>query len=102
MINYKITRLEEKSTDLFICINSLNNPVHVEYSFSADERVSKASKEDTIERLLAQLEILDERYVAPEAMISKLEEIKTYTIRPEKVQEHKEKMVQSEVVPIEE
>ena len=94
MINYKITRFEERSTDLFICINSLNNPVYIEYWFLQEERVGKASKEATIEKLLARLEILDEKYIVPEAFVSKLEEIKTYTIRPEKVQERKEEMVQ--------
>lgn len=41
---FKITRYEQKSDALFVCINSLTKPVYIEHFLTADER--KDSKRD--------------------------------------------------------
>jgi len=75
-MTYKITRFEEQGDSLFICINSENNPVYLEHFFTEEE---KADKEGTIEKLIAELEIRDEAYVAPLPRVSKLEDVDKMT-----------------------
>ncbi len=51
MKTYKITRFEENGEQLFICLNSTNNPVYLEHFFTSEEKLDRAG---TIERLVAQ------------------------------------------------
>ena len=66
--------------------------MQIEYWFLQEESIDVDSRTATIERLLAELEIKDEQYIFPPPTTSKLAEVKTYTIRPEKVQEYKNKI----------
>jgi hypothetical protein len=79
-MGYKITRYEEKSDALFICVNSLNNPVYIEHFFTEEERVDEQSRIVTIENLIAQLEVMDESYVEPEPFIVKVDEVQSLNI----------------------
>lgn len=81
-MEYKITRYEEKSDALFICISSLNNPVYLEHFFTPEERLDNTSRKETIERLVAELELRDEAYVEPEKFVSKVEEAEALEISP--------------------
>lgn len=83
---YTITRYEQKSDALFICINHKNKPVYVEHFFTEAERKDTASITDTVERLVAELYIKADAYNEPEKFVSKLDkakriENKTDTVR---------------------
>lgn len=80
--SYLISRFETQGDSMFICLNSTNNPVYLEHFFSADEQ---ADIEGTIEGLVAQLQILDDNYVAPLPVISKLDEVKSLTINTDNI-----------------
>ena len=77
MNTYNISRYEEQGDSLFICIVSKNNPVYLEHFFTAEEKLDKSG---TIERLVAELELLDDAYVAPIPVVSKLSEIPAISI----------------------
>lgn len=76
-MNYAISRFEEQGDSLFICINSLDKPVYLEHFFTEDE---KKDQKGTIEKLVAELEVMNDGYVAPKPMISKLEEVKAVAL----------------------
>ena len=99
-MSYNISRFEEQGDSLFICINSENNPVYLEHFFTAEE---KLDLKGTIERLVAELELIDEAYVAPLPRINKIEEAKAIEIEPANVQEKKEAIIaeKAEVARIE-
>jgi len=84
-MKYSISRYEEKSDQLFICINHTEKPVYVEHFFSPDERKDEKSKIATIEKLVAELEIKADEYVEPEAWVDKRDSIKDLKISVEKV-----------------
>lgn len=81
-MTYNISRYEEQGDSLFICINSENNPVYIEHFFTAEEKLDLAG---TIARLVAELELMDEAYVAPLPRISKLEEARAITVSKAKI-----------------
>ena len=89
-MEYTISRYEEQGDSLFICLNSSNNPVYLEHFFSESEKLDKAG---TIEKLVAELELLDEAYVAPLPRVSKLEEARALTISKEKIATQKASIV---------
>lgn len=66
-MNYTITRLEKTGDKLFICINSNETPVYVEHFFTQDEQINQ---QETIDRLVLELEEKSELYVPPEPIIS--------------------------------
>lgn len=76
-MRYAISRFEEHGDSLFICINSLDKPVYLEHFFTEDE---KKDQKGTIEKLVAELEVRNDEYVAPKPMISKLEEAKAIAL----------------------
>lgn len=80
--SYSISRFEECGDSLFICLNSTNNPVYLEHFFTSEEKLDQAG---TIERLVAELELLDESYVAPLPRINKMEELKKLEIKSENI-----------------
>lgn len=82
METYTITRFEEKGNELFICLNSTNNPVYLEHFFDENE---KLDVKGTIEKLVAQLEIMDSEYVAPLPVIDKKADLENITIDSKKV-----------------
>ena len=82
---YNITRYEEKSDQLFICINHTEKPVYIEHFFTESERKDDKSKIATIEKLVAELEIKADEYVEPEAWISKVEEAKALKLDSGKI-----------------
>jgi len=88
-MKHKITRYEEKSDALFICINHTEKPVYVEHFFTEEERADDTSKKATIERLVAELEIKAEEYVEPEPFVSKVSEAQAIEISPVKVESAK-------------
>ena len=98
--NWEISRFEEQGDSLFICLVSKNNPVYIEHFWSAEEKLDITG---TIETLVAELELMDEAYVAPLPRISRLEEAKAITISKEKVAEAKAEIVaeKAEVARIE-
>jgi len=69
--NYKISRYEQSSIQLFICINHIDKPVYVEHFFTEGERSTADSIKLTIEGLLADLEIKADEYFAPEIITKK-------------------------------
>lgn len=81
-MEYTISRYEEQGDSLFICINSKNNPVYIEHFFTAEE---KLDKEGTIEGLIAELELMDEAYVAPLQRVSKVEEAQALILSKDKI-----------------
>lgn len=89
-MEYQISRYEEQGDSLFICINSKNNPVYIEHFFTAEE---KLDKEGTIEGLVAELELMDEAYVAPLPRVSKLEEAQALTISKDNIATKKASIV---------
>jgi hypothetical protein len=78
MKTYNISRYEECGDSLFICLNSTNNPVYLEHFFNSKE---KKDIEGTIAKLVAELELMDEAYVAPEPRINKIEETQAFNIK---------------------
>lgn len=82
---YKITRYEEKSDSLFICIADDTKPVYIEHFFTEDERATEESRKATIEGLIAELEIKADEYVEPEKYISKVEEAKGFILNKDKI-----------------
>ena len=82
---HNITRYEEKSDALFICINSTVAPVYIEYFFQPDERKDEASRIATIEKLVAELEIKADEYVEPEKWVSNVEEAKALKLDSGKI-----------------
>lgn len=90
MKTYKITRFEENGEQLFICLNSTNNPVYLEHFFTSEEKLDRAG---TIERLVAQLELLDEQYVASLPTLSKIEELEELEINPANILNCKNKII---------
>lgn len=60
---YKISRYEETPTSLFICINS--DKSYVEHVFTSAEMATASARKATIEKLVAELELKDEAFVAP-------------------------------------
>jgi len=99
MEKYNISRFEEQGESLFICINSDNNPVYLEHFFTPDEKLDIPG---TIEKLVAELELMDEAYVAPLPRINKIEEAKAITISKAKVAEAKAEIVAERLEAIEE
>jgi len=98
---YTISRYEEQGDSLFICINSTNNPVYHEHFFTTEEKLDIPR---TIERLVAELELKDEAYVAPLPRVSKVEEAKALTIDKTNIATKKAKIVADklEAIAIEE
>jgi len=68
---YKITRYEVKSDALFICINSTRAPVYIEKFLTTDERKDSITIKKAIEQLVAELQVKELDYVAPEPYVSK-------------------------------
>jgi hypothetical protein len=90
-LNYKISRYEETSSSLFICINSTVTPSYIEHFFSDKESNTPEVRKKTIERLVAELQLKDEEYKAQEKAISKIREaekltLDTANIRLQKIQ----------------
>ena len=75
--NFYISRYEQTGEQLFVCLNSTNNPVYLEHFLNEDE---KQDIEGTIEGLVAQLQILDDNYVAPVPTVSLLDQVKDFKI----------------------
>lgn len=94
MKTYTISRYEEQGDSLFICLNSDNNPVYLEHFFTTEE---KLDLEGTIAKLVAELELMDEAYVAPLPRIDKLEEAKALKIEPTKIAEAKTAIVAEKI-----
>jgi hypothetical protein len=68
----KITRFEQNGEQLFICINSETKPVYLEHFFTEEEKLDQAA---TIERLMAELSIKEDTYVAPEPVVSLMDTV---------------------------
>jgi hypothetical protein len=76
-MNYTISRFEECGEQLFICINHTEKPVHKEHFFTEEE---KLDQKGTIEKLVAELQVMADEYVAPLPRVSKLEEAKAFEL----------------------
>lgn len=70
---FKITRYEVKQKELFICINSTERPVFVERFLTKAERNDSTSIRATIEEMVAELQIKESEYSAPEVAESKMD-----------------------------
>ena len=93
MNKYNISRYEEKSDSLFICINHTEKPVYIEHFFTDDERKTEESRIATIEKLVAELEIKADEYVEPEKYVSKLDEAKAFSLDTKKIADAKASLV---------
>ncbi len=76
-MEYKITRFEKIGDQMFIRIDDVNKPVYVEHFFTEEE---KQDINGTIERLIAELEVMAEEYNEEPTTKSKLNEIKNLVI----------------------
>jgi len=81
-MNYTITRFEECGDSLFICINHTEKPVYLEHFWNESE---KLDKKGTIERLVAELQVMADEYVAPLPVVNKLEEAKSIVLDSKKI-----------------
>ena len=79
---YSISRYEQTGDNLFIRLESTNNPVYLEHFFTPDEQ---NDIEGIIEGLVAQLEVLDDDYITPTPMISKMDEVPNLSIKTENI-----------------
>ena len=89
----KITRYEETSTSLFICINSLIKPVYLEHFFDESERATELTRKATIEKLAGHLKVMEDEYVVPEQAVSKVEEAQAFTLSAKKVTDAKAEFI---------
>lgn len=97
--DYNISRYEQKSDQLFICINSTVAPVYVEHFFTEGQRSCADSIKITIEKLVAELEIKADKYIVPEPLISKVDEAKAIKLSSINIAIFKaEKILESEKV----
>jgi len=92
-MNYQITRYEEKSDALFICINHTEKPVYIEHFFSEEERKDEASRIARIEKLVAELEIMADEYVEPEKWVSKVSEAQAFNLDTKKIADYKAEII---------
>jgi hypothetical protein len=99
---YQITRYEEKSDALFICINHTEKPVYIEHFFTEEERKDTASRIATIEGLVAELEIKADEYVEPEPFVSKVEEARALRLDTKKIADRKSELLLAKEVEDEE
>jgi len=97
-MTYTISRYEQKGDQLFICLNSGNNPVYLEHFFSETE---KLDVEGTIAKLVAELELVDEAYVESTPTVSKMDEIKDLVIDTKKIESEKQTIVSAKLEAIE-
>ena len=87
-MTHSISRYEEQGESLFICINAEHT--YHEHFFTSEEKEDKAG---TMERLIAELELKEEAYVAPLPRISKLEEARAIVLDKVKIKEKKNKII---------
>jgi len=88
-MKHNISRYEEKSDSLFICINHTEKPIYLEHFFTEEERATEESRKETIEKLVAELEVKADEYVEPEQYVSKVEEAKAFTLSSKKISDVK-------------
>jgi len=81
-MNYTISRFEEQGDSLFICLNHTEKPVYKEHFFTEEE---KLDQKGTIEKLVAELQVMADEYVAPLPRINKIEEAKAIALDAKKV-----------------
>lgn len=91
-MGYIISRYEEQGDSLFICINAEHT--YIEHFFTIDEKLDKKS---TLERLVAELELKEEAYVAPLPRVSKVEEARAIVLDPKKIEDNKSKIKDNKV-----
>ena len=84
-----ITRYEEKTNSLFICINSDTKPVYLEHFFTEEERATELTRKATIEKLMGELKVKEDEYVEPEQAVSKVEEARAFQLDSKKITEAK-------------
>ncbi len=68
---YQITRYEQTSTQLFVCVNHTKKPVYIEHFFTDAERKDTAAITAAIEGLVAELYIKADQYQEPEKFVAK-------------------------------
>lgn len=68
---YRITRYEVKSDALFVCLNSTRAPVYIEKFLTIEERKDSITIKAAIEQLIAELQVKELDYIAPEQFVSK-------------------------------
>lgn len=93
---FKITRNEQKSDALFVCINSLTKPVYIEHFLTADERKDSKEITKTIERLVAELQVKEDKYVEPEKFISKMADAEKIKVDTAKISIYKLELIAKE------
>jgi len=88
-----ITRYEEKSNSLFICINSDTKPVYLEHFFTEEERATESTRKATIEKLMGELKVKEDEYVEPEQAVSKVEEARAFQLDSKKIADAKAEFI---------
>ena len=88
-----ITRYEEKSNSLFICINSDTTPVYLEHFFTEEERATELTRKATIEKLMGELKVKEDEYVEPEQAVSKVEEARAFQLDSKKIADAKAEFI---------
>ena len=84
-----ITRYEEKTDELFICINSDTKPVYLEHFFTEEERATELTRKATIEKLMGELKVKEDEYVEPEQALLKVEEARAFQLDSKKITDAK-------------
>ena len=88
-----ITRYEEKSNSLFICINSDTKPVYLEHFFTEEERATELTRKATIEKLMGELKVKEDEYVEPEQAVLKVEEARAFQLDSKKITDAKAEFI---------
>jgi hypothetical protein len=82
-MGYSIGRFESRPDgSLFICIGSKTTPNGIEHVFTDDEAQDVSG---TIENLIAQLQVMDDNYVPPDAPVSLLDTVKDAPVNQDNV-----------------
>ncbi len=81
-MKHTITRFEETGEQLFICINHTEKPVYKEHFFTEEE---KLDQKGTIERLVAELQVMADEYVEPLPRVDKLAEARAIVLDSKKI-----------------
>ncbi len=73
--HYYIGRYEEKVGALYIWIGHTEQPVQIGYNFTTEERATRHSRKEAIERLVAKLYVMAEKEAAKDVYKPKLRDL---------------------------
>ena len=75
--NFEIVRYETKGDTTYMMIKSTVTPNYIEHFFTPNELLNL---QDTVTGLVADLSLMDDDYIPPTPIISKLSDLKNFTV----------------------